>query len=65
MKRLIRKVNNIFALIVLVVFYFIIIGLARIFAIIFSREKDTRNIDSYWKEKSKTRFPKDYFTSAY
>lgn len=65
MKRFIRKVNNIFALIVLVVFYFIIIGLARIFAVIFSREKGTKNVNSYWKEESKARFSEDYFTSAY
>jgi hypothetical protein len=65
MKRFIRKVNNIFALIVLIVFYFIIIGLARIFAIIFSREKGTRNINSHWKEKSEAGLPEGYFTSAY
>lgn len=47
MLKLIRKINNIFIVIILTVFYFIVIGLAKI---IYSFQKESIISTTFWKK---------------
>lgn len=62
MKRLIKAINNIFAQIILFVFYFLGIGLGALIYGIFKKKEDKK--DSYWTSVP-NKLSRDDFQSPY
>lgn len=65
MKKTVKKVNRFFISIVLIIFYFVFIGISNLLLRLFSLASKKEKQDTYWKKFKQEKFDSDYFKSAY
>jgi len=61
----VSKINDFFILIILVLFYFVVVGITALFFWVFTRAKNKKGKTSYWQERADKKFDRDYFTLPY
>lgn len=65
MKKSVKAINNLFVSLILVIFYFSVIGIASFFKIIITFKKKSRKDVSYWLAGDNVSLSIKYFESAY
>jgi len=63
MKKIVNKINNVFIKVVLIIFYFLIIGLAALIYRLLKKEK--KQTESYWQDFPQEKPDINYFRSPY
>lgn len=65
MRRVVKGVNNLFVSLVLVFFYFIVVGTSSVVLNISTKFKKSKEKDSYWEDAGIKKLDINYFKSAY
>jgi len=64
-RTIVRKMNDFFISVVLVAFYFLIVGITAMLLSAATKIKGRKNQSSYWRDEGGKKFTADYFKSSY
>lgn len=65
LRKLVKKINGVFIIVLLFVIYYPVIGLCFVIYKLTKLSGKKMNSNSYWLEPQLGKFDKDYFSSAY